>query len=169
MTPTTERAVTTQVYRVYIHATPQAVWDAITDPAWTQRYGYRSVAEYDLRPGGVYRGRATEEFQAMGMPELVVDGEVIEADPPRRLVQTWRFLWSDEIAAEGPTRVTFDIEPSDVPGQGGVTRLTVTHELVDAPLTAAQIAGEVEGAGGGWAYVLSDLKTLLETGSALPG
>jgi uncharacterized protein YndB with AHSA1/START domain len=90
---------------------------------------------------------------------------VIEADPPRRLVQTWRFLWDDEIKAEGPTRVTFDIKE----GNGGVCELTVTHELENAPRTAAQLAGAIEGAGGGWAYILSDLKTLLETGDSLPG
>ena len=101
----------------------------------------------------------------MGMPEVVVDGEVIEADPPRKLVQTWRFLWDEEIKAEGPTRVTFDIEE----GEAGVCRLTVTHELENAPRTAAQLAGEIEGAGGGWPFVLSDLKTLLETGESLPG
>jgi uncharacterized protein YndB with AHSA1/START domain len=102
-------------------------------------------------------------MQSMGMPPTVVDGEVIEVDPPHRLVQTWRFLWSDEIKAEGPTRLTYDIAP----GQGGVTSLTVTHEVVGGTETAAMVAGEVEDAGGGWAYVLSDLKTLLETGSAL--
>ena len=154
---------TTHVYQVYIRATPEAIWDAITKPEWTQRYGYRSIAEFDLRPGGSYRGLATPEFQQMGMPEVVVDGEVIEADPPRRLVHTWRFLWSDEVKAEGPTRVTFDIKPGD----NGVCSLTVTHELENAPATTAQITGAIEGAGGGWAYVLSDLKTLLETGSSL--
>jgi uncharacterized protein YndB with AHSA1/START domain len=163
MTAATE--VTTQVYQVFIRATPEAIWDAITKPEWTQRYGYRPIAEYELRPGGAYRGRATEEFQAMGMPEIVVDGEVIEANPPHRLVQTWRFLWSEEIAAEGPTRVTFEITE----GQTGVSRLTVTHELENAPQTAAQLAGEIPEAGGGWAFVLSDLKTLLETGESLPG
>jgi uncharacterized protein YndB with AHSA1/START domain len=164
MTAATE--VTTQVYQVFIRATPEAIWDAITKPEWTQRYGYRSIAEYELRPGGTYRGRATEEFQAMGMPEIVVDGEVIEADPPRKLVQTWRFLWSEEIAAEGPTRVTFEIADGQT---AGVSKLTVTHELENAPETAAQLAGEIPEAGGGWAFVLSDLKTLLETGEALPG
>jgi uncharacterized protein YndB with AHSA1/START domain len=95
----------------------------------------------------------------------VVDGEVIEADPPHKLVQTWRFLWSEEVKAEGPTRVTFEISEGD----GGVCRLTVTHELEDAPETAEMVAGAQEGAGGGWAFVLSDLKTLLETGESLPG
>jgi uncharacterized protein YndB with AHSA1/START domain len=154
---------TTHVYQVYIKATPEAIWDAITQPEWTRKYGYRSIAEYDLRPGGSYRGLATEEFQAMGMPEVVVDGEVIEVDPPRRLVHTWRFLWDEGVKAEGPTTVTFDIKPGD----NGVCSLTVTHELENAPVTTAQITGSIEGAGGGWAYVLSDLKTLLETGSSL--
>ena len=93
---------TTQVYRVFIKATPQAIWDAITKPEWTQRYGYRAIAEYDLRPGGAYRGvRHAPEMQAMGMPEVVVDGEVIEADPPRKLVHTWRFLWTTRSRPRG--------------------------------------------------------------------
>jgi uncharacterized protein YndB with AHSA1/START domain len=154
--------MTTQVYQVFINATPEAIWDAITKPEWTQRYGYRGIADFDLRPGGRYLARATEEFQRMGMPEEVVDGEVIEADPPRRLVHTWRFL-VDEMISEGPTTVTFDIGPTEAGG----TKLTVTHELENAPATTAQITGRLEGAGGGWSYVLSDLKTLLETGKAM--
>ena len=164
---TTETAVTTQVYRVYIKATPEAIWDAITRPEWSRRYGYQGLADYDLRPGGRYVLRAPEEMQQMGMPEEVVGGEVLEADPPRKLVQTWRFLWDETVAAEGPTRVTFDIEEDDF----GFTRLTVTHELENAPQTAEQLAGTgrlAEG-GGGWSWVLSDLKTLLETGASLHG
>jgi uncharacterized protein YndB with AHSA1/START domain len=165
MTTATETKVTTQVHRVYIKATPEAIWDAITKPEWTRRYGYQGIAEYDLRAGGKYRALAPAEMQAMGMPEVVVDGEVVEADPPRKLVQTWRFLWDEEIAVEGPTRVTFDIEEDD----GGVTRLTVTHELDNAPRTATQLAGvgRIYEGGGGWSWVLSDLKTLLETGNPL--
>jgi uncharacterized protein YndB with AHSA1/START domain len=161
MTTATETA--TQVYRIYIKATPEAIWDAITKPEWTQKYGYRAIAEYDLRPGGKYQARATEEMQAMGMTELVVDGEVLEADPPRKLVQTWRALWDEEIKSEGPTRVTFDIEEDD----GGFTRLTVTHELENAPVTADQVASvaRIHEGGGGWSWILSDLKTLLETGT----
>jgi uncharacterized protein YndB with AHSA1/START domain len=162
MTTMTETKAT-QVYRVFIKATPEAIWEAITNPDWTERYGYGGRSEFDLRPGGAYRATANEELQAMGMPAVVVDGEVVEADPPRKLVHTWRFLWSEEVAAEGPTRVTFEIGDSG----NGVSSLTVTHELENAPQTAAQLAGEIEGAGGGWAYVLSDLKTLLETGKAL--
>ena len=165
MSTTAETAVTTQVYRVYIKATPQAIWDAITKPEWTQRYGYRGLVEFDdLEPGGKYRFRAPEDMQAMGMPEIVVDGEVVEADPPRRLVQTWRALWDEEVAAES-TRVTYDIEEDD----GGTTRLTVTHELEGAPTTAAQVTSlkRVHEGGGGWNMILSDLKTLLETGNSL--
>ncbi len=154
---------TTQVYRVFIKATPEAIWEAITSPEWSVRYGYQARNEYELHPGGRYIGKASPELQAVGMPEVVVDGEVIEADPPRRLVHTWRFLWSEEIAAEGPTRVSFEIDELG----NGVSSLTVTHELENAPQTAAQLSGEIEGAGGGWAYVLSDLKSLLETGKAL--
>ncbi|HEY7793393.1 MAG TPA: SRPBCC family protein [Gaiellaceae bacterium] len=167
MTTLEETAVTTQVYRVYIKASPQAIWDAITQPEWTQRYGYRGVAEYDLRPGGSYRVSASPEMQELGMPAALLDGEVLEADPPRKLVQTWHALWDEDIAAERPTRVTWDIEEDD----GGVTRLTVTHELEGAPVHAAQVASSarLHQGGGGWNLILSDLKTLLETGSSFGG
>ena len=160
---TTSETKTTQVYRVFIKATPEAIWEAITNPEWSVRYGYGALNEYDLRPGGRYSGRATPELQQMGMPEEVVEGEVLEVDPPHKLVHTWRFMWGDEFAGEGPTRVAFDIKELG----NGVSSLTVTHELENAPKTAAQIGGEIEGAGGGWAYILSDLKSLLETGHAL--
>ena len=164
MSTMTERQVTTQVYRVYIKATPQAIWDAITKPEWTQRYGYRGIVDYELRPGGRYRVRAPEDMQAMGMPAELLDGEVIEADPPNRLVQTWHPLWDPEVTAERPTRVTYEIEEDD----GGVTRVTVTHELEGAPVTAAQVvsAARIHEGGGGWPLILSDLKTLLETGES---
>ena len=168
MSTMTERAVATQVYRVYIKATPEAIWDAITKPEWTQRYGYRGLVEFDgLRPGGRYRFIAPPEMQAAGMPEVVVDGEVVEADPPRRLVQTWHPLWAEDIAAE-TSRVTYDIEEDD----GGVTRLTVTHEVEGAPITAAQVGltdARMHEGGGGWPMILSDLKSLLETGASLGG
>ena len=164
MTTMEQTAVTTQVYRVYIKATPQAIWDAITKPEWTQRYGYGGRAEYELKPGGKYRVAAPPEMQAMGMPETLLDGEVIEADPPRKLVQTWHALWDEGVIAERPTRVTWDIEEDD----GGVTRVTVTHDLEGAPIHAAQVASEarLHQGGGGWNLILSDLKTLLETGSS---
>ena len=168
MSTATETRVTTQVFRVYIKASPEAIWEAITRPEWTQRYGYRGKVEFDeLRPGGGYRFLAPPEMRAMGMPEVVVDGEVLEADPPRRLVQTWHPLWAEDIAAE-TTRVTYDIEEDD----GGVTRLTVTHEVEGAPITAAQVGlsdGRLHEGGGGWPMILSDLKSLLETGTSLVG
>ena len=165
---TTETAQTTQVYRVYIKATPEEVWDAITKPEWTERYGYAGKVEYDLRPGGAFRtlpGDAMAAFE--GVPDVIVDGEVIEADPPRRLVQTWRMLMDPELQAEGFTRLTHEIETIE----GGATKLTVIHELEGAPKLAELVAGgsEGEGAGGGWAWVLSDLKSVLETGKPLTG
>jgi uncharacterized protein YndB with AHSA1/START domain len=171
MTTTTKTTVTTQVYRVYIKATPQAIWDAITKPEWTERYGYGGRGEYDLRSGGAYRALASEAMKKAGAemgfptPDVIVDGEVIEADPPQKLVQTWRMLMDQEMAAEGFTRLTYEIEE----GKGGVTKLTVTHELEGAPKLAEMVAGGLEdqGAGGGWSWVLSSLKTLLETGTTL--
>jgi uncharacterized protein YndB with AHSA1/START domain len=167
MTTTTETAVTTQVYRVYIKATPQAVWDAITDPAWTERYGYGGRAEFEpeLRPGATYRGLTSPAMRDMGAPEVGIDGEVIEADPPHRLVQTWRMVMDEEMTAQGRTRLTYEIEE----GQAGVTKLTLIHELDGAPKLALLMSGGLEhaGAGGGWNWVLSDLKSLLETGASL--
>ena len=158
---------TTQVYRVYIRTTPERVWDAITKPEWTERYGYGGRASYDLRRGGAYRHFASSEMLAMGAPEIAVDGEVIEAIPPKKLVQTWRMAMDPETSAEGFTRLTWEIEE----GKGGVSKLTVTHELESAPKLAVLVGGGLEstGAGGGWAWVLSDLKSLLETGSSLEG
>ena len=163
--------VTTQVYRVYIKTSPQAIWDAITDPGWTERYGYGGRSEYDLRPGGAYRALASEAMKKAGAemgfptPDVVVDGEVIEANAPHKLVQTWRMLMDEGMAAEGFTRLTYEIAE----GKGGVSKLTVTHELEGAPKLALLLSGGMEdvGAGGGWSWVLSDLKTLLETGKPM--
>jgi uncharacterized protein YndB with AHSA1/START domain len=164
MTNATRTPPAVQVYRVYIKATPEAIWDAIIKPEWTERYGYGGRAEYDLRPGGAYRGLASPEMIAQGSPDVAADGEVIEVDPPRRLVQTWRLVMDPTTAAEGHTRLTYEIGE----GGGGVTTLTVTHDATGAPVTANLLAGGMEdqGAGGGWSWILSDLKTLLETGKA---
>jgi uncharacterized protein YndB with AHSA1/START domain len=157
---------TTQMYRVYIKATPEAVWEGITQPEWTVRYGYAPLVEYELRAGGAFRAHANEGMLALDCPEIISDGEVIEADPPHLLVQTWRMTMTPELAAEAFTRLTFELEPV----RGGVTRLTVTHDVTGAPMIAAVLRGEGEsgGAGGGWNEILSGLKTLLETGEQLP-
>jgi uncharacterized protein YndB with AHSA1/START domain len=78
MTVTAAATETTQVYRVYIKATPQAIWDAITKPEWTERYGYGGRGEYDLRPGGTYRGFTNEAMRATDAPDLAIEGEIID-------------------------------------------------------------------------------------------
>ena len=155
----------TQVYRIFIRATPQAIWDAITKPEWTQRWGYGLRDEYDLRPGGAYRGYANEGMIAMGMSGVIVDGEVIEADPPRKLVVTWRMAIDPAMRSEGFTRLTYEIED----GRDGVSRLSVVHDVAGKPGYAAMIAGDKQGPGAaaGWIWILSDLKSLLENGAAM--
>jgi uncharacterized protein YndB with AHSA1/START domain len=161
-----EARVTTQVYEIYIKAAPETIWDAITTPEWTAKYGYRTAAEFDLKPRGKLRYRATDQMIAMGLPETCIDGEVVECKPPRKLVHTWRFLFFPEDKAEGFTRVTWEIEPT----AAGFCRLTVTHELENAPRMAANVAGKYDGkGGGGWLWIISDLKSLLETGKTLSG
>ena len=162
-------AITTQVYRVWIKASREKIWQAIVDPEWNTRYGYAAPGFYDLRPGGTYRSTPNDGMieyakqNGFPMPDTIVDGEVLEADPPRLLVQTWRLLMDPATAAEPFTTVTYLIEESKT--QPGVCKLTVTHELAGAPATAAMVSGSDEGgAGGGWAWILSDLKSLVETG-----
>ncbi len=151
MTTMTEQ--TTQAYSVFIRATPEQVWDGITKPEFTARYFYGSVIDSSYEPGTPYTGWAEDRSMQY------VDGEVIEADRPRKLVTTWRAMYDPETAAEPNSRVTWEIEPA---GEH-VTKLTVIHdELEAAPKTAANVAG-------GWSFVLSGLKTLLETGEPLGG
>jgi uncharacterized protein YndB with AHSA1/START domain len=155
---------TTQMYEIYIKASPQKVWDAITKPEWTERYGYRGRVNYELRKGGAFLTHATSQMVAMGLPEIVIDGEVIEADPPRKLVHTYRFLFSADMKEEGFTHITWEIEQA----APGFSRLTVTHDVEGAPTMAAMIASKFSQQGtGGWNWILSDMKTLLETGSNL--
>jgi len=167
MTTETETAAGTHVYRVYIKATPEQIWEAITSPEWTTRYGFGTATEYDLRPGGAFRVPSSEAMKAYdpNVQDLLVDGEVIEVDPPRRLVQTYRYLWSPELIEEGFTRVTYEIDAEGM--FPGTSILTVTHEAANAPLSATVSAGDAENQGGGFPMILSDLKTLLETGTSL--
>ena len=149
MTTMTEQA--TQVYSVFIRATPEQVWDGITKPEFTTRYFYGTRIESTFEPGAPYRSLAGDG------DETLVDGEVLESDPPRLLKHTWRALYDPETASEPFSRVTWEIEPQE----GGVTKLTVVHDQLDAaPKTAESVAG-------GWSYVLSGLKTRLETGEPL--
>ena len=142
----TATAQTTQVYSVYIKATPEQIWEAITTPAFTEKY-FHGV-RMEIRDG---RRWST-------LRELAWDEEVLEVDPPHRLVHAWTSGYDDELAAEEPSRVTWTIEPQD----NGATLLTVVHDrLAGAPKTAASVAGV------GWMFVLSNLKTLLETGEPL--
>jgi uncharacterized protein YndB with AHSA1/START domain len=155
---------TTQVYEVYIKASAQKVWDAITDPEWTTKYAYQGRQEFDLRPGGSFKAFATEEMKQYGAPDVLIDGEVIESDPPRKLVQTWHAYFSEETIAEPPTRLTYEIEETP----SGFTRLTLVHEFEGAPVHAAIASSTwTEEAGGGWNWILSDLKSFLETGNTL--
>jgi uncharacterized protein YndB with AHSA1/START domain len=145
---TTMTATATQVYNVFIKATPEQIWEAITSPDFTERYFYGARIE-------TKDGRRVAHGPN---GELWGDEPVLESDPPRRLVHEWRSRYDPELAAEEPSRVTWEIEPQE----GGYALLTVTHDRLEgAPKTAASVAGP------GWMMVLSGLKTLLETGEPL--
>jgi len=164
-------ASTVQVHRVYIKATPQAIWEAIIKPEWTQRYGYGGQFESEPRPGRPFKSLTGDDMKKasaeMGIevPDVAIDGEVVEANPPHRLVLTWRMLMVPPgETPQGFTRLTYEIDPID----GGYTKLTVVHDLAEAPRLVSMVAGDEEssGAGGGWPWILSDLKSLLETGKS---
>jgi uncharacterized protein YndB with AHSA1/START domain len=152
------------VHQIYIKASQQAVWDAITDPKWNGKYGYQAVSEYELKPGGKYRVRANAQMKGFGLPDIILDGEVVEVKPITRLVHTYRWLFNDQHKAEGFTRLTWEIEPTSA----GFCRLTVTHDVTGAPLMAAATQTPFnEQGGGGWNWILSDMKSLLETGKIM--
>jgi uncharacterized protein YndB with AHSA1/START domain len=146
---TTMTAQTTQVYQLFIRATPEQVWDAITKSEFTTQYFFASRIQ--MEDG---RRRA---YGPAG--ELWGDSAILEEDPPRRLVHEWQGLYDPDLAAEETSRVTWEIEPQD----GGITKLTLIHDQLEgAPKTAESVAN-------GWMFVLSGLKTLLETGRPLTG
>jgi len=163
MTTMTQAPTTTQVHRIYIKASAQAIWDALTQPEWSARYGYGGFVHYDLQPGGRFYANASEEMRAaskeMGneLPDVIIDGEVLECEAPYRLVQTWRMLMDDDMAKVGFTRLSYEIK--EMPD--GYCRLTVTHELPEGSNLALVVGGALEetGAGGGHTWVLSDLKS----------
>src|SRR5215467_7400791 len=139
------------VFQVYIKATAEQVWDAITKPEFTSRYFFGSRVDTSGEKGTHIRHLAPDGVTLWG------DDMILEADRPRRLVHTWRALYNPELAAEPRSRVTWQIESQP----GGMTKLTVIHDQLEhSPKTEADHAG-------GWMLVLSGLKTLLETGEPL--
>ena len=149
---TSTAAVTgTQVYQMYINAPQQKVWEAITTPEIVATYFRGAQVEGTYQPGTRIRTASADGSQEWG------NNTVLEADPPRKLVHTWRSLYDADMAAEPESRVTWEIEALD----GGYSRLTLIHDKLDAsPRTAASVTG--------WTYYLSSLKSVLETGSPLP-
>lgn len=141
-----------KVFEIYIRTTPERLWEAITNPDLRRKYNFGVGVESTWEPGSSWEGVAGEETIGPGM--RIVEGENLEVDPPHRLVQSFRAVWSDEAKAEGTSRVTWEIEQV-----GDSCRLTLTHDQL--PEDAR------EELYGGWPMVLSGLKTLLETGEVL--
>ena len=141
-----------KVFEIYIKTTPERLWQAITDPDMRAKYTFGVRVESDWTAGSAYTGTAGWGTVGPGTP--IMQGENLEVDPPRRLVQSYNALWSDEVTAEGTSRVTWEIEPV-----GDSCRLTVTHDQLRE--------GANDELYGGWPMVLSGLKTLLETGETL--
>ncbi len=147
--PMTATAAPTFVHAVYIRATPEAIWRAITESDFTARYYYGSAIETDWRPGSPYRMTIDGELQ--------IEGRIVEVDPPRRLVETFHAVWDEGVAADAPTTVTWEIDDA----MPGVCKVTVIHDgLVGGSSTLEQVSG-------GWPYILSGLKSVLETGRGL--
>jgi uncharacterized protein YndB with AHSA1/START domain len=140
-----------KVFEIYIRTTPERLWEAITDPAVRAKYNFGAGIASDWKPGSHYE-MAVEHAEAGRL--VLGEGEILEVDPPRRLVQTMTALWSDEVKAEGASRVTWEIEPI-----ADSCRLTVTHDELRE--------GANEELYGGWPMILSGLKTWLETGEPL--
>lgn len=147
----TESTTATQVYQLYIKAPPEEVWDAITNPAIVARFFHGAQVESTYEVGTKLRSLSPDRSQVWG------DNTILEADPPRRLVHTWRSLYDPDLAGEPESRVTWEIE-----GQpGGISKLTLIHDRLEgSPKTAASVRG--------WSYILSNLKTVVETGEPLP-
>jgi uncharacterized protein YndB with AHSA1/START domain len=137
-----------KVFEIYIKTTPERLWEAITDPEQRAKYNFGVGVASDWSNGSRYESVHPRAGMA------IAEGENLEADPPRRLVQSMTALWSDDVKAEGTSRVTWEIEQVE-----DSCRLTVTHDELR------------EGANnelyGGWPMILSGLKTYVETGEEL--
>jgi uncharacterized protein YndB with AHSA1/START domain/DNA-binding transcriptional ArsR family regulator len=136
-----------KVFEIYIKTTPERLWQAITDGEQRAKYNFGVGVESDWTPGSGYTG-----LHPHGGP--IAEGENLEVDPPRRLVQSFNALWGDEVKGEQTSRVTWEIEPV-----GDSCRLTVTHDQLREGANSELY--------GGWPMILSGLKTLLETGETL--
>jgi uncharacterized protein YndB with AHSA1/START domain len=137
-----------KVFEIYIRTTPERLWEAITDPEIRSKYNFGAGVRSEWTVGSPL------VMGAPGAGGLLAEGEVLESDPPRRLVHTMVALWSDDVAGQGPSRVAWDIEPV-----GDSCRLTVTHDQL-----AEDANPELYG---GWPMIVSGLKTWLETGELL--
>ncbi|HEX8854588.1 MAG TPA: metalloregulator ArsR/SmtB family transcription factor [Thermoleophilaceae bacterium] len=137
-----------KVFEIYIKTTPERLWEAITDSEMRQKYSFGVGVESDWTPGSSY----TAVHPGAGI--TISEGENLEVDPPRRLVQSFNALWGDDVKSEGTSRVTWEIEPV-----GDSCRLTVVHDQLRE--------GANDQLYGGWPMILSGLKTLLETGETL--
>ncbi|HXD56202.1 MAG TPA: metalloregulator ArsR/SmtB family transcription factor [Solirubrobacteraceae bacterium] len=144
---TIEEQTMEKVFEIYIKTTPERLWEAITDPELRGRYTFGVAVQSDWTPGSSYAGNHPRGGTLM-------DGENLEVEPPRRLVQSYNARWSEDVAAEGTSRVTWEIEPV-----GDSCRLRVVHDQLRE--------GANEEIYGGWPMILSGLKTLLETGENL--
>ena len=137
-----------KVFEIYIKTTPDRLWEAITDPEMRSKYNFGVGVSSDWTSGSRYKAAHPAGVE-------IAEGENLEVEPPRRLVQSFRALWSEDVKREGTSRVTWEIEPIG----DDSCRLTVTHDELR------------EGANnelyGGWPMILSGLKTLLETGEQL--
>jgi uncharacterized protein YndB with AHSA1/START domain/DNA-binding transcriptional ArsR family regulator len=138
---------TVAVFEIYIKTTPERLWEAITNPEQRAKYSFGVQTDSDWTPGSDYKSSVP------GVVDIAA-GENLEVDPPRRLVQSFNALWSDEVKAEGASRVTWEIEPV-----GTSCRLTVIHDQLRE--------GANDELYGGWPMILSGLKTLIETGEQL--
>ena len=136
-----------KIFEIYIKTTPERLWEAITDGEIRSKYQFGSVLSSDWTPGSRF------EMATKG-GDLLGEGENLEVDPPRRLVQSMRALWGEDVKTEGTSRITWEIEPV-----GDSCRLTVTHDQLRE--------GANEQLYGGWPMILSGLKTWLETGELL--
>ena len=137
-----------KIFEIYIKTTPERLWEAITDSEMRSKYNFGVRIVSDWTSGSRYETRHPSR------PTILGEGKNIELDPPRRLVQTMKALWSDDVKSEGTSRVTWEIEPV-----GDSCHLTVTHDQLRD--------GANEELYGGWPMILSGLKTLLETGELL--